>query len=219
VLAKIIWTDPLTRECAEFLLAEQATAIIGRADGSDIVVKEQHVSRQHAVISYRDGVFLIADSGSANGVFVNDTKIEQPYPLVAGDAIRLYVPELRFESMFVESNARENTTLITAAVNTGKGRLIVSNGPQEGESFYLLRSKVHVGRAVASADWEICLQDASVSRPHARLELIDGVWMVSDLGSANGTRVNNVPITEKGRALRDGDLIAFGGSLVVFRVG
>ncbi len=219
VLAKIIWTDPLTRESTEFLLAEHATATIGRADGNDIIIKEQHVSRQHAVISYRDGVFLIADSGSANGVYVNDLKIDQPYPLVAGDTIRLYVPELHFESVFAESKTRENTTLITAAINTGKGRLIVSNGPQEGESFYLLRSKVHVGRAIASADWEICLQDVSVSRPHARLELIDGVWTVSDLGSANGTRVNNVPVTEKGRALRDGDLIAFGGSLVVFRVG
>jgi pSer/pThr/pTyr-binding forkhead associated (FHA) protein len=220
ILAKVIWEDPQTHGVSEFLLTEGATATIGRMDGNDIVIKEQHVSRQHAVINYRDGIFLITDLGSANGVFVNDRKITEPFPLAAGDVIRLYVPFLMFESVFTESErSPENSTLITAAINTGKGKLIISNGPQEGNTMLLLRDQVTVGRATSDATWEICLQDPSVSRPHARLELVDQVWLVRDLGSANGTTVGNIAVTEKGRPLRDGDVISFGASVVVFRVG
>lgn len=219
ILAKIIWDDPLHGRSSEFLLAENATATIGRMDSNDIVIKEEHVSRQHAVINYRDGVFMITDLGSANGVFVNDMKIAEPFPLAAGDVVRLYVPQLRFESVFAESERHaENSTLITAAISTGRGKLVISNGPQEGNALLLLRERVTVGRATSNADWEICLQDLSVSRPHARLELAEDVWLVRDLGSANGTSVNNVPVTEKGRALRDGDVISFGATMAVFRV-
>jgi pSer/pThr/pTyr-binding forkhead associated (FHA) protein len=48
---------------------------------------------------------------------------------------------------------------------------------------------------------------------------MDNVWVITDLGSANGTIVNGTPVTEKGRLLRDGDLIAFGATLVLFRAG
>lgn len=220
VLAKIVWKDPQTDEIVEYLLTEGATASIGRLDSNDIVIKEQHVSRQHAVISYRDGLFLISDLGSANGVFVNDERVEEPFPLKADDVIRLHVPLLRFESVFgSETPYSEHSTLITAAINTGKGKLVVSSGPQEGINLLLLRDRMTIGRATASSDWEICLQDPSVSRPHARLELIDGVWLIRDLGSANGTLVNNRPVNEKGRALRDGDVITFGQTVTVFRVG
>ncbi|MCA9907474.1 MAG: FHA domain-containing protein [Anaerolineae bacterium] len=219
VLAKILWEDPNTNQREEFLLAEGATATIGRADSNDIVIKEQRVSRQHAVINYRDGIFVISDLGSANGVYVNDVKIEQPFPLAAGDVIRLLVPEMRFESAHVDAGQIDNTTLITMPLNTGKGVLTVSNGPQDGHSFYLIRNRITIGRATSSADWEICLQDTSVSRPHAALELVDNVWVLRDLGSANGTRINDAPITEKGRTLRDGDVLAFGNTMAVFRIG
>ncbi|MBE0690165.1 MAG: FHA domain-containing protein [Anaerolineae bacterium] len=219
VLAKILWEDPDTHRREEFLLAEGATATIGRSEGNDIAVKEQRVSRQHAVINYRDGIFVISDLGSANGVYINDVKIEQPFPLAAGDVIRLLVPELRFESAHVDAGQVDNTTLITAPINTGKGMLTISTGPQDGHHFYLIRNRITIGRATSTADWEICLQDSSGSRPHAVLELVDNVWVLRELGSGNGTRVNDAPITEKGRALRDGDVISFGNTVAVFRVG
>ncbi|MBZ0301151.1 MAG: FHA domain-containing protein [Anaerolineae bacterium] len=74
-----------------------------------------------------------------------------------------------------------------------------------------------VGRATSKASWEVSLQDPAVSRPHAQIEYIDNVWIIRDMGSANGTLVNNSAVSEKGRHLRDGDLIAFGGTLVLFR--
>lgn len=220
-LALIVWQDPNSNRKHEYVLTEGATASIGRLETNDICIKEQHVSRQHAVINYRDGVFMITDLGSANGVYINGTRITEPYPLIAGDEIRLYVPVMYFSAMLddEQDEPKPGRVVITVTTNTGKGKLVITNGPQEGNSFPLLLNSVTVGRATSKADWEICLQDPSVSRPHARLELVENTWVIYDLGSANGTMVNGTPVTEKGRALRDGDVITFGTTVALFRGG
>lgn len=218
LLARVTWEDPTTNEQLELVLAEGATASIGRLESNDICIREQHVSRQHAVISYRDGMFTIADLGSANGVFVNDVRVDEPYPLVAGDTIRLYVPTLQFDAMLDEQEAFKHTaTLITAVGPSSKGKLIITNGPQEGSTIPLVMTRMTVGRATPNAEWQIALKDPSVSRPHARLELVEESWVLYDLGSSNGTSVNGTPITEKGRVLRDGDVVTFGATVTLFR--
>lgn len=221
-LAKITWHHPQTGVVQEYVLAEGATATIGRQAGNDICIPEQHVSRQHAVITYREGIFMIDDLGSANGTFVNDQPINESFPLASGDVIRLYVPVLYFSATVSEADQRlaeEMGTLITATVNTGKGKLIITTGPQEGTTIPLLLSTVTIGRATSKANWEVGLQDPSVSRPHARLQLTDNTWLVHDLGSANGTLVNNTLVTEKGRPLRDGDILTLGATILLFRAG
>lgn len=221
-LAKITWQDPQSGATQEYVLTENATASIGRLETNDICIREQHVSRQHAVISSRDGAFVISDLGSANGVFVNDQRVEEPVSLQSGDAIRLFVPVLHFSQVVSDEDRRdaaEQGTLITAIPSTGKGRLIITNGPQEGSVIPLLLQSVTVGRAVNKAEWEICLQDVAVSRPHARLELVDHDWLITDLESANGTLVNGAAIRGRGRALRDGDVITFGTTFALFRGG
>src|SRR5258706_16306657 len=108
-LAKIIWDDPDSSEKREFVLAEGATASIGRSSTNDISIPERHVSRQHAVIAFRDGMFTISDLGSANGTFVNDRRLLEPFPLAHGDVIRLYVPSIGFSAVVTaeeKSNAR-----------------------------------------------------------------------------------------------------------------
>lgn len=221
-LAKITWRHPQSEVVQEFVLTEGATATIGRQAGNDVCIPEQHVSRQHAVITYRDGIFMIDDLGSANGTFVNDQRLTESFPLASGDVIRLYVPVLFFSATVTEEdqrNAEEMGTLITATINTGKGKLIITTGPQEGTTIPLLLTTVTIGRATSKATWEIGLQDPSVSRPHARLQLLDNTWVMHDLGSANGTLVNDTLVMEKGRPLRDGDRITLGATILLFRAG
>jgi pSer/pThr/pTyr-binding forkhead associated (FHA) protein len=223
-LAKLIWTHPQTKEEQEFVLIEGATASIGRLADNDICIPEHHVSRRHAVISYDEmiGAFMVKDAGSSNGTFVNDKEVAEPALLMHGDIIRLYVPTLKFSAVVTEADrtmAAENGTLITAVANTGKGKLIITTGPQEGNTIPLLLNELTVGRATSRANWEIALQDPSVSRPHARLELHSGNWHIIDLESANGTLVNGKPVIQGGQQLRDGDIVAFGATLALFRVG
>lgn len=219
-LAKITWNHPESGEHQEYVLMEGATVTIGRSASNDIHIPEQHVSRQHAVVNYRDGVFLLNDLNSANGTFVNDEQVTEAYPLTHGDVIRLYVPILRFSAAVTEEDAKraeESGTLIAAAPASSAGRLIITTGPQEGETISLALNEITVGRATTNYTWEVGLQDPSVSRPHARLTRVDDRWVLRDLGSSNGTFVNNTPINEKGRVLSDGDIIAFGATLVLFR--
>ncbi len=61
-----------------------------------------------------------------------------------------------------------------------------------------------VGR---SPDADIVLEDASVSRRHAELVWRSGTWIVHDVGSRNGTRLNGRSIARA--ALRPGDYITF----------
>lgn len=76
---------------------------------------------------------------------------------------------------------------------------------QEGENV--------IGRSPAC---HVCLDAAGVSRAHARI-VVDGNWVrVGDLGSKNGTTVNDQPATAD-VVLRDGDRIGFGSIAGVYR--
>lgn len=221
ILARLLWTDPVNNDQRVFFLAEGATASIGRLETNDICIHEQHVSRQHAVINYQDGIFMVQDLGSANGVFVNDERLIEPFPLLAGDVIRLFVPTLFFTAMndIDQRHITEHGTVLNPIPSSGRGTLTITNGIQEGTAIELNKAEMTVGRATHRADWDICLPDPSISRPHARMALQDSTWIVYDLSSANGTFVNGTPVNEKGRALRDGDVIAFGALLLLFRAG
>ncbi len=67
-----------------------------------------------------------------------------------------------------------------------------------------------IGRK-AGAD--IVVDDASVSRRHARLFAKEGAWFVEDLHSRNGSRLNGQPISEPVR-LKGGDIVRVGDTLV-----
>lgn len=56
------------------------------------------------------------------------------------------------------------------------------------------------------------IPDAKVSRHHARLELIDGAWVLSDLNSTNGIRLNGLPVTRAG--LSAGDFLYMGDTVI-----
>lgn len=68
-----------------------------------------------------------------------------------------------------------------------------------------------------SRDCEIVIDDPNVSRQHAELRPRGAAWVVSDLGSTNGTRVNGRTITGP-EVLRPGDEIEVGSSLITFEL-
>src|SRR5205823_7659831 len=57
----------------------------------------------------------------------------------------------------------------------------------------------------------------SVSRRHAKVVRAGSGWQVVDLGSTNGSYVNDSQITEYG--LRDGDLLKIGNAIFKFLIG
>jgi hypothetical protein len=65
-------------------------------------------------------------------------------------------------------------------------------------------------------DYEICVDETSVSRRHAEVTLLDASWVVRDLGSTNGTIVNGIRVGPVGQQLQRGDVFACGE--IVIRV-
>ena len=57
--------------------------------------------------------------------------------------------------------------------------------------------------------------DRKVSRRHARIDFVDGFFYITDLGSANGTYLNDRLIKLRTR-MKDGDKVTIGDTAVVF---
>jgi pSer/pThr/pTyr-binding forkhead associated (FHA) protein len=90
--------------------------------------------------------------------------------------------------------------------------LYFQNGPRAGEEFKIEPPSVTIGR---ETDNTLNILTAGVSRYHAKLEFMDGAWMVSDRGSTNGTKVNGQPVPAP-RPLSDGDIIGVGEQNLIF---
>jgi pSer/pThr/pTyr-binding forkhead associated (FHA) protein len=89
--------------------------------------------------------------------------------------------------------------------------LLITAGSGRGQTFEL-RGEASLGRSRSNA---IVLSDSKVSRNHARLDPVRSTYILTDLGSANGTFVNGVRITQPVR-LRDGDSLQVGDTQLVF---
>jgi DNA-binding SARP family transcriptional activator len=92
---------------------------------------------------------------------------------------------------------------VTAAILTGPLGIRLALGT----------SPIIIGR---SSGCDLVLPDEEISRQHARIELADGVYRITDLGSMNGTLVNG-QIVEGESVLLDGDRIGIGN--VILRYG
>jgi pSer/pThr/pTyr-binding forkhead associated (FHA) protein len=77
--------------------------------------------------------------------------------------------------------------------------LIVASGPRRG-LHWTIGAGVEAGR---NPEAEIFLDDVTVSRHHAAFAVEDGVLVVRDLGSTNGTYVNGARCDESVLAVGD----------------
>lgn len=77
---------------------EESTITLGRAAECTIPIKDRYLSRKHAEIVSSNGGWVLKDCGSANGTFLNGTRVEQDLPLKSGDRIKLGDTEIVFES-------------------------------------------------------------------------------------------------------------------------
>ncbi len=90
------------------------------------------------------------------------------------------------------------------------------SGPERTGRVALDGDRLTIGRDQSN---DIVLAgDLAVSRRHAMLERLAAGWSVSDLGSTNGTFVNDEPLSQP-RPLYSGDEIAVGETRLVYRQG
>ncbi len=97
----------------------------------------------------------------------------------------------------------------------GQATLVICRGPQAGRWFPLNRDVVRLGR---SRECDIGLDDATVSRRHAEINRESNQYVVTDVGSLNGTYVNQTQL-DRSTILSDGDELRIGIFRLEFRAG
>jgi pSer/pThr/pTyr-binding forkhead associated (FHA) protein len=70
--------------------------VLGRQAECDLQLTEGHASRRHAKLSFAEDAVWLEDLNSANGTFVNGTKITGKVKLTSGDRLRFDVEEFDF---------------------------------------------------------------------------------------------------------------------------
>ena len=91
--------------------------------------------------------------------------------------------------------------------------LKVVSGKDAGKSFRLTAANTVIGRGDQA---DVRIDDEGSSRQHAAVVYRNLEFRVKDLDSANGTFLNGSEVKEY--ALRSGDKIAVGGTILQFRV-
>lgn len=92
------------------------------------------------------------------------------------------------------------------------GWLVDVDGKQEGQDFRIREGKVSLGAGTGCDVW---LDNDFASELHASLRYEDGKYILTDLDSTNGTRVNGEAISRV--ELADGDRIQIGQTTYVFK--
>jgi hypothetical protein len=100
----------------------------------------------------------------------------------------------------------------SAPVSQPIASLLVRSGAMRGRRLPITLVVVNVGRADYN---DIVIADPSISTTHAKLQRRDDVWVLTDLGSTNGTFVEGEPVTGE-TALTPGTTIRFGDVAVLF---
>jgi len=216
-----------------------ASLVFGRDASCDVVVPGKDVSRRHAEIMQTPKGYLIVDS-STNGTSVNDTRIEGQRLLARADVITIGEEKFRFYADTPApppenpqpapaasapsaaplpptkgQNLRETVHGVTGATRPSGAPLasfLVRGGALKGQRLSVKTPVVNIGRADYN---DLVLPDESVSTTHAKLQRREGVWVLVDLDSTNGTFIDGDQI--KGEApLAPGATVRFGDVSLVF---
>lgn len=105
------------------LSLDRSALVLGRNPDCDIVLTSPSVSRRHARLVRRAGIVRVEDLGSANGTFVNGSRIGAPTALNAGDFLSVggHLLRLAAAGTLLETSWRGNVTVEVRGVSVACG--------------------------------------------------------------------------------------------------
>ncbi len=203
---------------------------LGRSTACDIVLAYNTVSRFHAVIAKRGGKWVVFDTHSKTGTFVNGEQLDQamltPHEIESGDTLILGNALFTFfehlPKAMEEPKQEENPSLFFGDTKWHTGEIIIPSKLKMNCKIQNCVTKEVVGIDDCASvligrgrDADIKIASPSVSRSHALLTRVDDGWIIEDLESAAGTLLNGTPVTEC-TPLHDGDIIEICGFTLKF---
>lgn len=166
---------------------------VGRHPNNDIIIDSPIASRYHLVLERNERGFRLRDM-SSNGTWQGSRRVSE-----------LQLSERTEFQIGHDANERIRLVFLPAEAGPTKA-------PPFPAALLEGRGQLAIGR---DASCDLVLADPACSRRHALVRQgSDGNWIVSDLGSANGTFVNGRPVRET--PLLVGDKIQVGNTAVSF---
>ena len=159
----------------------EAQTLIGSSDDNDIQLTSKGIALFHAQINVLRGDCYITDSGG--GVLLNEEKISLPRKLSQGDIIQLGTEKFNFQPLAETVHNKEKQTTYSEE----KAYVMVMKGKQRHSVFPIALPAI-IGR---HQEADLVLDDLFLSRQHIRIEDHGQDWWVYDLGSSNGSWVND----------------------------
>lgn len=199
--AQLIIVEP-NRTLSSYDLTQSSQFVIGRAGGpNDIHLQSPAVTSQHGMFSFEKGVYTYIDLGSTNGTYINGHKIKNQ-PRIPSSEIVL-----------------KNCDVLTIAPQDQNQVSIIFVMNMRDCAWSILPLAMHnvatIGRNESN---DIVIPNVAVSRNHAEIKNVNGQFVIRDLGSMNGTIVND-SVLKGTRQLRDGDVIRINSTVIVFTNG
>ena len=115
-----------------------------------------------------------------------------------------------------EEMASEKTAIIDLSAFSGHSsdaRLTIVDGKDAGKNIEITKDEILAGR---SLDNDFVISDISVSRKHFKITKENNRFIVKDLGSGNGIKINGSKTTSA--ELADGDIISVGARQIKFEI-
>jgi len=188
--------------------------VIGRDESADVRVDDKKISRRHASFRIVDGEPTVEDLSSANGIKLNGKKIERRSKFKLGDSIKVgtFQITLKDPADNTASSASDGPVIRKQPVMEKVGQVVDPAGsrgrqpkepnrevpaliglddPVQGRRFELKVGENIIGRL---EECDVPILDGSVSRQHSRLVFTRDRLTVTDLGSSNGTFVNDTRV-------------------------
>lgn len=179
-----------------WLVAPKVT--IGRAGNCDLTIADDSVAKLHAEVAVgEDGRLTLHNLAGGGHILLNGKTVEDSSPLKLNDKLKIG------ERIFSVVDPKV-TRLKPSGGASGVSWALRANHPAIAGRVFPVRESSVVGR---SEECDITFSLSHLSRRHARLEVRDGLLFVVDLGSANGTYLNNKRVTET--RVRRGDELRF----------
>ncbi len=211
-----------------------AAAVVGRGGECDITIEDPVLSRRHAriMVDPEGQVLRVRDLGSANGTFVNGTRVSEA-SLRPGDELRLGTREFVVvgpEQGTLDRAEHEDATVL-ADTRGGDSDTEPQDPHTEvlGDDFprgWLVEQTRVLGEGVRLAlrgpscrlgrteDNDLVIPDSSVSRAHATFTVDGPSWRIQDTRSSNGVLVNGQRV--QAAVLCEGDVVKLGRASFVF---
>ncbi len=186
-------------------LQEGATRL-GRSEECEIVLSDVGVSRRHARLLLARDEVAVEDLGSGNGTYYRGRRVERQ-ALHDGDEVIIDPFVLEFRIRGDAQPPQDDPTL-----DGPLARLDVVHGPGLARNSYgIPAGGLTLGR---SETRDIVVPDPASSRHQCSIFFQDGQYVLRDMGSANGTFVNDYRVKES--ILTDGDRVQIGNTELRF---